>query len=312
MEFLYLLESLRSPFLDTFFGLLTYLGDEIIFIAIAITVYWCLDKAWGYYLLTVGFLGLLINQFTKIIAQIPRPWVRDPNFTIVESAREAAGGYSFPSGHTANATDTMGSIARFSRKTAVRIIMIVLIVLISFSRMYLGVHTPADVLFSLVVGVILIFGVYPFFAKHRNEPKMVAIIMAIPTVLSFAFAIFVQSHDWGADIDAANLQEAMKNAWLLSGCGAGALVSLWIENRYVKFSTAAPLWAQVAKIALGLLLVLGIRIGLKAVFSACFGHALFLDGLRYFCIVVFAAAIWPMTFTWFARGCKKKENAHEI
>ena len=44
MEFLYLLENILTPFWDAFFSAVTYLGDEIFFMAIAIAVYWCVDK----------------------------------------------------------------------------------------------------------------------------------------------------------------------------------------------------------------------------------------------------------------------------
>ena len=103
MEFLRFLEGLRTPFMDTLMSLITQLGDELFFMVFAITMFWCIDKRRGYYLLSVGFVGTVVNQFLKLVFRIPRPWVLDPNFTIVESAREAATGYSFPSGHTQNA-----------------------------------------------------------------------------------------------------------------------------------------------------------------------------------------------------------------
>ena len=103
MEFLYFLESLRNPFCDALFSLITTLGEETIFIVMAILFFWCINKWEGYYLFTVGLIGTVINQFLKLWFRIPRPWVRDPNFTIVESAQEAASGYSFPSGHTQSA-----------------------------------------------------------------------------------------------------------------------------------------------------------------------------------------------------------------
>ena len=92
MEFLRFLEGLRTPFMDTVMSLITQLGDELFFMVIAITMFWCIDKKRGYYLLSVGFVGTVLNQFLKLVFRIPRPWVLDPNFTIVESAREAATG----------------------------------------------------------------------------------------------------------------------------------------------------------------------------------------------------------------------------
>ena len=108
MQFLYFLEGLRTPFLDKFFALITHLGEETVFLAVAIIVFWCFSKYSGYYLLTAGFFGTMINQFLKLTCRIPRPWVKDPNFTIVEAARAEATGYSFPSGHTQNVTTTLG------------------------------------------------------------------------------------------------------------------------------------------------------------------------------------------------------------
>ena len=142
MEFLYFLESIRNPVLDVFFSVVTEFGGEAIFIGLAIVLFWCLDKKAGYYMLTVGFAGMIVSQFLKIFCRVPRPWVKDPNFTIVESAREAATGYSFPSGHTQSAFTVLGTPARWWKNTTLRIVCIVMIVLVGLSRMYLGVHTP--------------------------------------------------------------------------------------------------------------------------------------------------------------------------
>ena len=111
MEFLRLLEKIRNPFFDFIFSLVTKLGEETVFMAIAIIVFWCFSKKDGYYILSVGFIGTILNQLLKLCFRIPRPWVKDPNFTIVESARAEATGYSFPSGHTQSSVGTFGSLA---------------------------------------------------------------------------------------------------------------------------------------------------------------------------------------------------------
>ena len=103
MGVLYALESIRTPALDKIMSVITLLGGELFFMVIAVTVFWCVSKREGYYLMIVGFFGTVINQFLKILCCVPRPWVKDPGFTIVESARAEATGYSFPSGHTQNA-----------------------------------------------------------------------------------------------------------------------------------------------------------------------------------------------------------------
>ena len=146
MEFLYFLENLRMPGLNEAMLLITRLGEETAFLVAALIVFWCVDKYVGYYTLYVGFIGTIANQFMKLWFRIPRPWVLDENFTVVGNAKEAATGYSFPSGHSQSGVGTLGGIAAVTKTKWLKITCIVLAVLIPFSRMYLGVHTPADVL----------------------------------------------------------------------------------------------------------------------------------------------------------------------
>ena len=150
MEFLYILEGFRVPGLNEFMLAITTLGEETALLVIALIFFWCVDKRRGYYLLFTCFTGTICIQVLKMIFRIPRPWVLDPNFTIVESAREAATGYSFPSGHTQCAAGLWGGIARSAKKRAVQIGGVALVLLVGLSRMYLGVHTPLDVGFSLL------------------------------------------------------------------------------------------------------------------------------------------------------------------
>ena len=64
--------------------------------------------------------------------------------------------------------------------------------------------------------------------------------------------------------------------------------------------------AQLIKIVGGLALILAIRAGLKPLLAAVFGSAQFPNAIRYFCVVVFGAVVWPMTFRRFAALGKKK------
>ena len=92
MSVLYWLESIRNPVLDAVMQFFTLFGEELMFMILALLVFWCVSKEEGYYLLFVGFFGTIVNQFLKLLCRIPRPWVRDPDFTIVESARAGATG----------------------------------------------------------------------------------------------------------------------------------------------------------------------------------------------------------------------------
>lgn len=305
MELLYALESIRTPFLDKLMGLVTNLGGEAVFIVAAIVVFWCLNKSCGYYMMTVGFAGTIINQFLKLWFRIPRPWVKDPNFTIVESARAEATGYSFPSGHTQNAFAVFGAPARFFKNTALRIIFILLIALTAFSRMYVGVHTPLDVGVSLIVGTILVFVIYPFFRDMDKSPKKVYIIFSIFIVLAAAFVAFVELYDFPADIDAENYASGLKNAYMILFCAIGLMLTFFIDTKYVHFPTQAVWWAQIIKVVVGLAILLALKSVLKAPLLALFGGHSIAHGVRYFIVILFAGIVWPMTFKFFAKLGKK-------
>ena len=307
MSFLYFLEDIRNPILDFIFSAVTLCGEETVFMAIGMIVFWCVSKQKGYYLLCVGFVGTVINQFLKILFRIPRPWVKDPNFTIVESAREAASGYSFPSGHTQSVTTALGCPARYSRNWVLRIVCIVLIALTALSRMYLGVHTPADVLVSLAVGVVLVFVFHPVFKNAEKNPGPMYIAMGALVVCSAAFVLFVELNHWPADIDPHNLESGVKNAWLLLGVSVAMLIAAPVERHCINFNTKAPLGAQILKVVLGLALVLALKAGLKPPLVALFhGHHV-ATAIRYFVLVIFAALVWPLTFKWFAKGCPTRK-----
>ena len=296
MELLYVLEGLRTPVGDAFFSLITHLGEETLFIVAGLLVFWCIDKWEGYYLLSVGLTGTVINQFLKLWFRVPRPWVKDPNFTIVESARAEATGYSFPSGHTQSSVGVFGSAARWHRQKAVRLVCILLCVLVPLSRMYLGVHTPADVGVSVIVALALVFGLYPVIRKAADSPRTMRTLLACMVALAAGYLAFVSLYHFPADVDVSNLSHGTKNAYTMLGCMLGVWAVYEVDSRWTKFDTEAPLPGQICKLALGLGLLLAIKIGAKAPLQALFTNDYLADGLRYFLMVVFAGCVWPRTF----------------
>ncbi len=304
MSLLYWIESWRTPWLDAFFSVITELGGEVFFMAVAIIFFWCSDKGKGYYVLTVGFVGTLLNQFLKLLFRVPRPWVKDPNFTIVESARAEATGYSFPSGHTQNAAATLGCTAMVLRKKALKILFWVLYALVAFSRMYLGVHTPMDVGVSLVLGLAMTIGLYPLFRDAENNPRRIYALLGGMVGLGVLFILFVEMYRFPADVDADNLLHGVENAYKLTGAVTGMLLAYWLDQRYIHFDVKAPVLVQVIKCALGLALVMGVRVVLKAPLNALIPYTPVAGGLRYMLMVLFAAAVWPLTFPWWKKICK--------
>ena len=305
MEVLYALESIRVPWLDTAMAAITHLGEETVFMVAALFVFWCVSKRHGYYLLAIGFAGTVLNQFLKLLFRIPRPWVLDSDFTIVESARAQATGYSFPSGHSQNAIGTFGGIARFTRRKWVREAAIVVAVLVPLSRMYLGVHTPLDVGVAAVIAVALVFALYPLMERSDSQHGVMGAVLAVMLALAVGYLLFVSLYPFPADVDAANLASGVENAWKLLGATVGMLVGWWLDVRFIHFDTRAVWYVQLIKLVGGLALLLGIRAALKAPLAAALGAGAG-GAVRYGVMVLFAAAVWPMVFAPLCHALEKR------
>ena len=307
MDILYALEKIRTPFWNGVMSAVTQLGGEVIFIVAAVVVFWCVSKWEGYYLMTIALCGTVLNQFLKLICRVPRPWVRDPNFTIVESARAEATGYSFPSGHTQNAIGLFGGMARWGGRRWVRLGLTALALVIAFSRMYLGVHTPADVGVSLVLAAALVLGLYPLMRRAQEKPRYMGYVLAAMLVVSGAFVVFVEAYGFSADTDAEYLASGIGNAWKMLGAVAGMTLAWLLDRRYIHFETQAVWWVQVIKVAVGMALLLAIKSGLKAPLLALLGHEGLAGGVRYFLLVLVAGAVWPLVFRPMSKWGKGKK-----
>jgi membrane-associated phospholipid phosphatase len=309
MEFLRLLEAIRTPLFNAIFQFVTFFGEETLFMVLAMVIFWCVDKKSGYFLLYVSFLGGTINQFLKLIFCVPRPWVLDKNFTIVESARDAATGYSFPSGHTQSAAGLFFGVARFRKEVWLRILCVAIALLVAFSRMYLGVHTPADVLTSLGVALLLVFGAYPLFQLAWKNAKWFILLIGVLLLTGIALLLYVEFVPLPANAILEFSTDGAKTAYTMFGTSLGLAFVLWIEQKYIKFSVKAVWWAQILKAAIGLGLVIAVRLLLKdPLLALCNGHNA-AHAIRYFLMVVLGGAVWPLTFQLWGKLGKKKEAA---
>ncbi len=303
MAYLYLIEKLRFPLLDELMLLITKFGEETAFLVAAMIVFWCVDKNKGYFVLAVGFFGTIITQMMKLLCQVPRPWVKDPSFPVVGDAQEAAGGYSFPSGHSQSAVGTFGAIGYSVKNKIVRWCCIAICILVPFSRNYLGVHYLSDVLVGTAVSLGLIW-----LLRFVQDGKRVPEVLIILGIFAVLFLVFVELYPFAINDDHSihSYESGLKNAYTLLGAILGILAVYWIDRKWVNFQVEAIWWAQIIKVAVGLGLVLAVKSGLKTPLNAIFGEY---PGraVRYFLMVMVAGALWPMTFRWFSK-LGKKEN----
>ncbi len=304
MDFLYLIEKIRVPVLNEIMLAVTTLGEETAFLVIGLILFWCVDKKKGYFVMTVGFMGTIISQIMKLSFRVPRPWVLDPDFSILEQAREAAAGYSFPSGHTQTAVGTFGAITVSTRKKWVQITCVVLALMVAFSRMYIGVHTPADVLVGALCALVFVFALRkPVLQGGLQQMK---VTFAVLITFAVMFLMYVHLWDFPADIDPHNMESGLKNAYTMMGCTTGIAIVYVTDTKWLKFHVDAKWWIQIIKVAVGLLLVLAVKEGLRTplemllpVYPA--------RAVRYFLIVMTAGILWPACFKYLSKLGAKNE-----
>ena len=301
MPFLHFLEGIRIPPLTWLFSALTYVGGEIAFFVIAMIILWCGNKRTGYYVLVTGLFGVVINQFMKIFFRIPRPWVADPSLHPVASAVPGAEGYSFPSGHTQNAVGLFGSLAVTAKKRWIRALLIALAILIPFSRMYLGVHTPLDVGVAFVCGWVLVFllcGTFRDDARYRSAmPYIIAAALTLCAAL-FVYVFFVLDRD---GVDEYNLGAAMKNSATLLGCVPVLPIAYIVDEKYLHFDTRGRWYVQIIKTVTGLALVIIIKTLMPYPLEALTGDYYISRAVTYFLMMLFACVLYPMLFPYISK-----------
>ena len=310
MEILKALESIRFPALDRIMQGFTSCGEELVFMAVALILFWCVDKWKGYFILAAGFLGTILNQFLKLVFRVPRPWTVDESI-IVPSAKSGASGFTFPSGHMQNAIGTYGGITLVTKDRRIRIGAIVLIALVGFSRMYLGAHYPLDVGVSLFTGLAVLFAVYPVIRKAEQSPKLMYLFLGCMTLIAVAYVLYASLSRFPAEVAGMDPEEVqacyssgIKNGWTLLGSLLGLIVSYTVDLKKLHFEEKAPFWGQVLKIVLGLAGIMAIRLGLSKLFGLI-SDDLWWNAPRYFCMVVFAGSFWPMTFPYWQKIGKR-------
>ena len=153
MEYLLLLQNFREGTNNALTPLMMQISEFVIGIVpllVVAMVYWVFSKKAGAWILLNVSGTYWLNGILKLTACVYRPWIRDSRVIPAEAAFASATGYSFPSGHSTFATAYYGCGAVCcwkQRKTrALSVVMVLLLAATMFSRNYLGVHTPQDVL----------------------------------------------------------------------------------------------------------------------------------------------------------------------
>ncbi|MBI4788001.1 MAG: phosphatase PAP2 family protein [Chloroflexi bacterium] len=241
-------QTFRNPLFDQFFLTINFLGDEEFYLMFLPVVFWCLHKTLGMRMGVLFLLSFYANQWLKDLFTAPRPHqVSDKLYAPVKYS-----GYGIPSGHAQGTATVWGYLATQLRKPLWWILALGIPLLISVGRMYMGDHFPQDVIAGLVIGVALVT------AYAVLEPRVAPWVVAQSLAIKIALVVIVS-------LALAFLHLTVDTAVLI-GTFLGFYGSVALEEDRLRFDAHAIWWKQLVKLAIGLAVVFGLRLGLKAIF----------------------------------------------
>ncbi len=252
------LQSFSSPMLDKIFLLFSYLGNELIFMAVVAAIYLCIDKEKGLHLAISLFSSFTLNSGIKDFLKIPRPFEYNDLLRRIDLTMSP--GYSFPSAHAQMSSSMAVGITRYYRKIGV--FCCILALLIGISRIYLGVHTPVDICAGFVLGILwTLFSIY-LSQRLIKRRKYLLLLYLFPCYLFYFW-----HHD--------------ENLLKLTAVFTSFLIGYLIEDTYLHYSASLKLHAGL-KMVLLLVGCAAIKIPLKLLLPdipLCIYFSYFLLGL---------------------------------
>lgn len=270
----------RTPLLDYYFLFAAFLGQEEFFLIAPPAIYWLYNKQLGRRLVYLLMLGAWSNEAFKNLLRLPRP---PAPIALVDEV-----GYGLPSGHAQIGVMLWG-YAGWSLRQTVRwapALVLWTIASISFSRLYLGVHYPADVLAGLLLGALFLWIALRVESRlsdwyGRLNTRQIVAFAALLSVLSLVL-LPTGGGPWPFETGATE-----------AGLVFGVLVGLEAEKRRVGFSVAGSGSRKLLRYLLGLVVIVAVWGGLRAVFGLIDAGHLIDSGLR-----IIRYALLGFTVTW--------------
>lgn len=243
IQYLLFLQNIRiatGGVFDEFFNAVSKVAVDIMPF-LPFIVFWCVCRKWGYrYLATLG-IGEVLNGVIKLTVCAYRPWIRSDLIEPAGDSKVAATGYSFPSGHTMSGTTTYGTTFVYQKKKRpwLSTVCAVMIALTAFSRNFLGVHTPQDVIVGFTEAVIIITVVGIVQNKINGDDRMLDILTIIGFFAVLAALIYISVKPYPMDyVDGVLLvdpNKMMNDCFKACGALLGFLLGSFIERHYIHY-----------------------------------------------------------------------------
>ena len=270
----------------------TSLGYESFYLVVMPLFYWCIDSLIGARLALMLILTGSVNEILKLTFHAPRPFWVSPDVKVSHPETN----FAFPSGHAQNAASIWGLLANSLGRRWGWIVATVVAFLIGVSRLYLGVHFPRDVLVGWLVGALLLWLFIrleaPIGDWIKRQPRWMqfavsaavsAAIMLLGNLVLWGLADWNIPQTWiqnAAHRDAPTPDPLSRDGiTTLAGLFFGLAVGLILVSAKGGFSARGPLAKRAIRYILGMVGVLILWAGLKAIFPS--GEELLPQILRY-------------------------------
>lgn len=278
IEIIRALEGARTEFLNGLFQVITLLGEDIVMVLLIAVLYFAIDKRLAQKLFFVSMAGMCVNGALKNIAKVPRPFARG-----ISCVREStATGYAFPSGHTQVFASWSSILARHYKRIWLTVACVVCIVLVAFSRMYLGAHYLSDVIVGGVIGAGC--GVLGSMLYDRVQNKLM--------LFSITAAVFLPLLVWFTVEGNEHFEDFFKFYGMLA-----AFIPAYIIDTKFPLDYNVPVWKKCLRVLIVLIIALGVKEGLKVLYVD--GNVrvnLIIDMVRYAFMIFACLGICPIVF----------------
>jgi len=241
------IQQVHGPGPDSIFRGITFLGEEQFYLLLLPLILWCFDYSFGAVLAVFFLLSNSLNVMLKDLLQQPRPFNFNPGLRLSQAT-----GYGLPSGHAQLSVTVWGAVADRVQRPWFWALTVVLMLLIGFSRVYLGVHFPTDVLAGWIIAALLLAFYITF--SPRMGKWLAGLHLGLQLLLAAGVPLLLLVPD--------PAMEGLTNSGTLFGVGVG----LVFARRYVPFSAQGSWWKRLVRFLVGIIVLLALYLGLKAVF----------------------------------------------
>lgn len=249
ISYLLWLQGIREalpPVVEDFFVAVSALANNKALAVLPCLLFWCFDKRAGRYMLLSFSFGTLLNQLVKNTVCCLRPWMRSPLVHPSPAALPEATGYSFPSGHTQGVTSLFGALGWYHRRRLPRLFALccAFVLVVAFSRNFLGVHTPQDVLVAMLEGAFVIWALDRLLEWVDDGTGRDLVVLLACLAFAVIYLAFVALRPYPLEYDAAGSLlfdpvDMQVDCFKSGGVFVGAMLGWFLERRTLDFEVDA-------------------------------------------------------------------------